>query len=60
MDGDGLDGRDTYSSFDLAKTVKLELVDLRQGVWVLPVVLHDVDVVGGGEEAGESGRLGVP
>lgn len=37
-----------------------ELVDLLEGIWILPVVLDHVDVVGGGQEARKGRRLGVP
>lgn len=57
MDGDGFDGLDTNCLFDIAQTVKTELVDLSEGIGVLPVVLDDVDVVGGGQEAGEGRGL---
>ena len=60
MDGDGFDRGDADGALDFAEAVKLELVDLAQGVGVLPVVLDDVDVVGDGEEAGEGGGFGVP
>lgn len=53
-------GSDADGSFDFAEAVKLELVDLIQGVWVLPVVLDDIDVVGDGQQAGERGSLRVP
>lgn len=43
-----------------SQTAQTELVDLLQGIGVLPVVLDHVDVVGGGQETGEGGRLGVP
>lgn len=60
MDRDGLDWGGTNCSLDVSQAIKLELVDLAKGVRVLPVVLHEVDVVGDGEEAGEGGGFGVP
>lgn len=60
MNGDGFDGIDTDCALDFAQAVKLELVDLREGVGILPVVLYDIDVIGDGEEAGEGGGFGVP
>lgn len=49
MDGHGFDGGDAQGALDVAKAVEFELVDLREGVRVLPVVLYDVQVVGCGE-----------
>ena len=43
-----------------SKTVQSELVYPRQFIWVLPVVLYDIDIVGGREEAAESRGFGVP
>ena len=43
-----------------SKAAQAELVDFLQSVRVLPVVLDDIYIVGGGEEACESGGLGVP
>jgi hypothetical protein len=60
MDGDGLDRRDADGTLDFAKAIKLELLDLVHGVWVLPIVLDDVDVVRDGQQAGEGGGFGVP
>ena len=60
MDGDGFDGRDAQCSLDDSEAIQLELVNLRQSVRVLPVVLHYIDIVGNGEEAGEGGGLGIP
>jgi hypothetical protein len=37
-----------------------ELVYLVQRIWVLPVVLYDVDVIRGGEEASEAGGVRIP
>lgn len=37
-----------------------ELVQLANLVWVLNMILNDVDVVGAGQESGESRRLGIP
>jgi hypothetical protein len=42
---DGLDGLYANGLFDIAETIETELVDLGQGVGILPVVLNDVDVV---------------
>ena len=60
MDGDGLNWCDAEMPLDFAKAVKLELFDLIQGVWILPVVLDDVDVIGDSQETGEGGGFGVP
>ena len=60
MDRDGLDGCDADGTLDFAKAVKLEPIDFIHGVWVLPVVLDDVDVVRDGQQAGEGGGFGVP
>lgn len=60
MNGYRLYRIDTNSSLDVAKAVKLELVDLSQGIGILPIVLNDVDVIGDCEQAGEGGCLGVP
>ena len=60
MDGHGLNGRDAYGSLDLTETVKLELIDRRQSVRILPVVLHYIDVVGDREQAGICRGLRVP
>lgn len=43
-----------------SQAAQAELVDPLEGIRVLPVVLDDVDVVGGGQQAGKGGRLGVP
>lgn len=40
-----------------AQAVEPELVDLIQGGWVLEIVLDDIDVVGGGQQTRELGRL---
>lgn len=45
MHRDSLDGLYADSLLNIAQTVKAELVDLSEGIWVLPVVLNDVDVV---------------
>lgn len=55
-----LDGLDTNGFFNVAETVEAELVDLGESVGILPVVLNDVDVVGGCQEAGKGRCLGVP
>ena len=47
---------DVYTS----QAVQPKLVDALHGAGVLPVVLYDVDVVGGGEEAGKGAGFGVP
>ena len=46
MDRYCFDGSDSQCSFDFAEASQLELVDLRQLFWVLPVVLNHVDIVG--------------
>lgn len=43
-----------------SQAAQAKLVDLLQGIRVLPIVLDHVDVVGGGQKTGEGGRLGVP
>jgi len=43
-----------------SQAAQAELVDFLEGVGVLPVVLDDIDVVGGGQETSEGRRLGVP
>lgn len=43
-----------------SQAAQAKLINLLQGIRVLPVVLDHVDVVGGGQETGEGGRLGVP
>ena len=43
-----------------SQATQTKLVDLLEGIWILPVVLDDVDVVGGGQEARKGRRLGVP
>ena len=43
-----------------AQAVQAELVDSSEGVGVLPVVLDDIDVVGGGEQASKGGCFGIP
>lgn len=53
MHRDCLDGLYANSLFNVAETVKTELVDLSEGIGVLPVVLNDIDVVRGGQEASE-------
>lgn len=60
MDGDGFEWRDTDSPLDLAEAAQSELVDLCEGVGVLPVVLYYVDVVRDCEQACEGGGSGVP
>lgn len=60
MDRDSLDRGDADGALDVAKAIKLERLDLVHCVWVLPVILDDVDVVVDGEEAGEGGGFGVP
>lgn len=47
-------------SFDLTQRVEGELVDLIQLVWILPVVLYHVYIVGGCEKASEGRRSAVP
>lgn len=53
MHRDCLDGLYADSLLDVAETVQTELVDLGEGIGVLPVVLNDIDVVRGGQEASE-------
>lgn len=60
MDGDGLDGLHTNGLFDVAETVETELIDCMQSIWVLPVILNDVNVIGGSQETGEGGCFRVP
>ena len=60
MDGDGLNRSNSKGFLDLGKTAQTELVDLCQGIGILPVVLDDIDVVGDSEEAGEGGTFRVP
>lgn len=60
MDGHGLDRRDANGSFHFSQAAEFELINLRKGVWILPVVLYYVDVVGDGEETGEGRGLGIP
>jgi hypothetical protein len=43
-----------------SQAAQAKLIDLLQGIRVLPIVLDHVDVVGGGQKTGEGGRLGVP
>lgn len=43
-----------------SQTAQSKLVNFLQGIRILPIVLDHVDVVGGGQETGEGGRLGVP
>jgi len=43
-----------------SQAAQAKLIDLLQGIRVLPIVLDHVDVVGGGQETGEGGRPGVP
>jgi len=45
VNGNGLDSVDADCSLDLAEAVQLELIDLSECVWVLPVVLNEVDVI---------------
>lgn len=60
MHRDCLDGLYADSFLNIAQTVKTELIDLGEGIWVLPVVLNDVDVVRGSQEASEGRGLRVP
>ena len=53
MDGDGLWWCHADSTFDIAEVREFELIDLCEGIRVLPVVLDDVNVVANGQEAGE-------
>lgn len=53
---DHLHGKVTHTS----ETIQSELVDLVQSCGVLEVVLDDIDVVGGGQEAREGRSLGIP
>ena len=43
-----------------SEAAQAELIDFLQSIRVLPVVLDDIYIVGGGEETCESGGLGVP
>jgi hypothetical protein len=43
-----------------SKTIQTELVYPSQSVWVLPIVLDDVDIVRGGEQTGKRRRFGIP
>lgn len=43
-----------------SETIQSELIDLIQRGRVLEVVLNDIDVIGGGQQTGEGGGLGVP
>lgn len=40
-----------------SETVQSELVDLRKRLWVLPIVLDDIDVIRDSKETGESRSL---
>lgn len=60
MAGDGLDGLHANCLFNVAQTVEPELIDCIEGIGVLPVVLDDVNVVGGGQKTGEGGCFRVP
>ena len=60
VDRHGFDGCDAYSALNIAEAAEFELVDLREGIGALPVVLHDVDVVRYGEEAGKGRGFGIP
>lgn len=60
MYGDGFDRLYANGLFNVAKTVETELIDLGQGVRILPVVLNDVDVIRSGQQAGKGRCLGVP
>lgn len=53
---DRLRGKVTHTS----ETIQSELVDLVQSCRVLEVVLDDIDVVGGGQEAGICRGFGIP
>ena len=60
VDRDSFDGSDAQCTLNVAEAVQFELVDLGESVGVLPVILHYIEVVGCGEEAGIGGSLGVP
>lgn len=47
-------------SVTTSQAIQPELVNLLQLRRVLPVILYDIDVIGGCEEAGEGGGTGVP
>jgi len=47
-------------SLRTSKTVQPELIDLRQSVGVLPIILNDIDVVGSGEETSKGRRFRIP
>ncbi len=36
------------------------MVYLAESIWVLPIILHDVDIIRGGQEASECGGMGIP
>lgn len=50
---DGFDGLYADGFFNVAETVETELIDLGQGVGILPVVLNDVDVIRSGQQTGK-------
>jgi hypothetical protein len=60
MDRDSLDRLHANGFFNVAETVQTELIDLSESIGVLPVVLDDVDVVRGGEQASKSRSFRVP
>lgn len=53
MRGNGLKRLDTNCLLDFAQRAESKLIDCAERVWVLNVVLDDVDVVGDGQEAGK-------
>lgn len=55
VNGNGFNWCSANCLFDFAKGGEFEAVNFRELVWVLTVVLDNVDVIGGGEEAGEGG-----
>ena len=56
MRGDGLKRLDADGLLDVAQRAESKLVDCAERVWVLNVVLNDIDVVGRGEESSEGRR----
>lgn len=49
-----------YDCHRTSETAQTELVYLIKGIWILPIILDDVDVVRGGQEAGKCGGTGIP
>lgn len=53
MRGDGLKRLDADGLLNVAQRAESKLVDCAERVWVLNVVLNDIDIVGDGQEAGK-------